>query len=137
MQPKNRRAALGVLLVVIGAVILLKNADILPDSLWWIARWYTLILAVGIFNLFTGNRTAGIILSLVGALFLLDGLGIFDFDWMYVWPVIIIIIGLAFIFRQRIQTTELVKGDGDFLTLSAFSAAASSRFRERVCEAEG
>jgi len=127
MKPTNRRAALGILLVVIGAVILLKNAGVFPDSLWWIARWYTLILAIGIFNLFTGNRTAGIILTLIGGLFLLDGVGLFDFDWKYIWPVIIIIIGLAFIFRQRIESTDLVKEDGDFFdVVSIFGGSKQS-----------
>lgn len=114
MRPKNRRAALGILLVLIGAVVLLKNTGVFPESLWWIARWYTLVLAIGVFNLLTGNRTAGVVLSLIGGLFLLNGLDVFDLDWSYVWPVVIIIIGLGFIFRHRIESNEVINSEDDF-----------------------
>ena len=114
MQPKNRRPALGILLVVIGAVLLLDAARLIPLSLWWIAKWYTLLIAIGVFNLFTNNRTAGVILIAVGGLFLASGANLFDFNWNYVWPIVIIIIGLGFLFRNKIQSTEVINETDNF-----------------------
>ena len=44
---------------------------------------------------------AGIILVVIGALFLLKNLGIFtDVSWNIVWPIVLIVIGLAAIVKK-------------------------------------
>lgn len=99
MKQANRRAILGIFLVLIGLLILLENLRIIPDLPWWLFTWQMLLIAIGVVNLLAGNRTAAIILIGIGGIFLMDELYFIDFrDW---WPVILIVIGLAFIFRQR------------------------------------
>lgn len=120
----NKRAALGVLFVAIGAVLLLDNMNLIPSALWWISKWYTLLIAIGVFNLFTNNKSAGVVLIVIGGVFMLSGIGVFNFNWNYVWPIIIIGIGLAFIFRGRLQGSDVIStSDNAFDVVSVFGAS--------------
>lgn len=115
-----RRTALGVLIILIGLVLLLNNLGSIPDSMWWLPRWYTLVAAVGVYNLFTGNRSSGIALLLVGGFFLLQALDIINFSWNYVWPALIILIGFSFIFRDRIGGgTQVLSSDEDYFDVNS------------------
>ena len=95
----NRRAILGVFLIVLGAFFLLDNFGILPPLPWWVISWQMLLIAIGVFNLITGNRSAAVILMAIGGVFLFSEFYPFRFrDW---WPLILVIIGISFIFRQK------------------------------------
>jgi len=112
---KQKRALLGIILVAIGAVILLDRMDILPDSLWWLFRWYTILIVIGVYNLLTGKRSTGIILSAIGGVFLLENLGYYNLNWSYIWPVALIGLGLLFIFRNKLgQSGVETSGDAHF-----------------------
>ncbi len=113
---RNRRALLGLFLVIIGAFILLDNLHILPRMPWWIFTWQMLLIAIGVFNLLLGNRTPAVVLIGIGAFFLLEE--IYYFNWRDFWPVILIIIGLAFIFRQRSMARGNVLQDNYFDALN-------------------
>jgi len=112
---KQKRSLFGIILVAFGAIFLLKQMDIVPDSLWWLFRWYTILIALGIYVLLTGKKSTGIILCAVGGLFLLNNLGVYSLNWSYVWPVALIGLGLLFIFRNSLGNsgTETV-GDAHF-----------------------
>lgn len=97
---KEKRSLLGIIIVLIGVVILLNKLDIIPDNLWWLLRWYTILIVIGIYNLLIGKRSTGIILTAIGAVFLFENLGFFDLNWSFVWPVALIGLGLLFIFRS-------------------------------------
>ena len=50
------------------------------------------------------KQGCGIILLAIGALLLLSNLHIFWWlQWQYIWPVILIVIGLAIIFGSRLR----------------------------------
>lgn len=50
----------------------------------------------------TAGTVAGIIIIIIGIIFLLDALNLFWwFRWIFVWPVILIIAGLLIIFALR------------------------------------
>ena len=112
---RQKRAFLGFILIAIGVIILLKKLDILPESLWWLFRWYTIIIVVGIYNLLTGKRGLGIVLCVVGGIFLFERLDYFDLNWSYIWPAALIGLGLLFIFRNSLGRSgqELI-GDSYF-----------------------
>lgn len=99
---KQKRALLGVILVAIGTLILLNQMEIIPGNLWWLLRWYTILIVFGIYNLLIGRRGTGIVLCAIGAVFLFDNLGFYNLNWSYVWPVALIGLGLLFIFRNSI-----------------------------------
>lgn len=98
MEQSNRRLVLGLFLVVIGTLFLLRNLDLI-ELPRYVFTWQMLLIVIGAFNFLTGNRSAGFILSGVGLVFLLPKIA--DFDLSDFWPVILIIIGLSFFFRNR------------------------------------
>ena len=98
MEQSNRRLVLGLFLVVIGALFLLRNLDLI-ELPWYVFTWQMLLIVIGAFNFLTGNRSAGFILTGVGLVFLLPKIA--DFDLSDFWPVILIIIGLSFFFRNK------------------------------------
>ena len=113
MRPTNRRAILGLFLVLIGAIILLDNLRYIQLP-YYLFSWMTLLMAIGIFNIISGNRTAGIILLLIGGVFFLQDLDLYYFDLKDYWPLILIIIGITFIFRHRFKTIDRHSSDDDF-----------------------
>jgi predicted membrane protein len=97
----NRRAILGVFLVIIGGVLLLDNLNILPGLPRQLFSWPILLILIGVFNLFTGNRGAAIILIAIGGVFFVQRFTHFYFDFRTWWPAVLVVIGLAFILRKR------------------------------------
>ncbi|MDW3196912.1 MAG: DUF5668 domain-containing protein [Cytophagales bacterium] len=95
----SRRALMGIFIVVIGVVLLLFNLRLIPYELYFLKSWQMLLVAIGVFNFLSGKKTPGIILVSVGAFFLLEEYG--PYDLRDFWPVIIIIVGVAFIFRHK------------------------------------
>lgn len=95
----SRRALAGIFIVVIGVLLLLFNLRLIPYELYFLKSWQMLLIAIGVFNFLNGKRTPAIILVSVGAFFLLEEFG--PYDLRDFWPVIIILVGVAFIFRHK------------------------------------
>jgi predicted membrane protein len=107
---KNKKQVLGVFLIAIGIIILLSRMDMIPDALSWITKWYSILLAIGLYNLITGNRSAAFIMLIIGGVFLVNDQGWFFLSWNYILPVVLIGIGIVFLFRNTysgIQEGEL------------------------------
>lgn len=115
---KNKRQFLGILLIAIGAIVLLNRAGFIPEMFWWLPKWYTLVLAIGIFNLLIGKRTLGIILTIVGITFLAGDTDLFNLNWSYVWPTALIGLGVLFLFRNSLSggSKDEVSGEPQFDT---------------------
>ena len=100
----SSRIATGLLLVVIGALLLVENFTDwnFRFSDWWPA----LLVVIGIANLFrrrSGRWFWGAV-TLVGAVFLLDSLGVWSVsmrDVWRLWPLILLVIGARFLFGHR------------------------------------
>ena len=45
------------------------------------------------------RKLVGLVLVILGILFLSNNLDLFDYDWDYIWPAAIIIVGIALIYR--------------------------------------
>ncbi|MBV6645949.1 MAG: hypothetical protein KI790_10895 [Cyclobacteriaceae bacterium] len=121
MKSTNRRALLGLFLVFLGAFFLLENLHMLPRLPYYFFRWYTLVFALGVFNLIAGNRTPAVILIGIGILFALED--IFYLDFQDFWPVILIIVGLSFIFRQKSLTSDGAADENFFDDLNIFGGS--------------
>ena len=71
-----KKMAVGVIIVLIGAFLLMVNLGIIPREIKWIVfSWPTLLIAIGTIGLFDGkskNKNAGITLIFIGSLFLLS-----------------------------------------------------------------
>lgn len=102
---KNRgsdsRVFLGILFVAIGFVLILENLDFFSYDLSHILiSWPMLLIVIGAFNLSRKAGSAGLILIGIGTYFLIPRVfDVPDHFFRNFWPVILVIIGLVFIFQ--------------------------------------
>jgi len=99
MESSNRRRALlGIILVIIGAIFLLDNLGFDIELPWYIFRWPMIFILIGVVNLLSGNTKPALIFFSIGALFYLD---LFDIlQIRHAWPIVLIAIGISFILRK-------------------------------------
>jgi predicted membrane protein len=114
-QPKNNgRILAGFFLLIIGAVFVMKEMSF-PFFPYWLFTWPMLLIAIG---LYTGikhqfRNPAWIILIIIGGVFLADQVDIgFNFH-RFLFPIIIIGVGLIMITRPRHRRDRQWKDWGD------------------------
>ena len=101
------RYIIGGILVGIGALLLVSNLNLINlDWIWDFAlRWWpVLIIAWALWDLVHGGfrfRMWPIVLLLVGLGLQLSFLGLWEWEWQVVWPVFIVIVGLAFLLGRH------------------------------------
>jgi predicted membrane protein len=100
----NNRVIIGVILVLAGLFLVIRNTGIFPDFIdHVIFSWPMLLVAIGlVMTLGATEKTAGIIIMAVGGFFMIPLLFRETFH-MYnmFWPSIFIIIGIIFIVTRR------------------------------------
>jgi predicted membrane protein len=97
----NKRTVAGIILIIVGIYFLLNNLDLMPFDLpWYFFKWQMILIAIGFFNLFTGNRKGAFVLVSLGLIFLLPELYP-SINFRDFWPVILIVIGISFFLRSR------------------------------------
>ncbi|MGQ9620994.1 MAG: LiaF transmembrane domain-containing protein [Bacteroidales bacterium] len=98
------RVIIGVILVLAGFMLILRNTGIFPDYIDdVIFSWPMLLVAIGLIITIgsSGTKTAGIIIMAVGAFFLIPIVFRETFHvYNMFWPSIFIIIGIIFIFSR-------------------------------------
>jgi predicted membrane protein len=114
---------LGIVLIVVGAALILKNMGIFPYCIKNIIfSWQMLLVTIGlVITLGSSNdRTGGIIAMVVGAFFLIPKIFRVTFDINIFWPMIFIVVGLIFIFSRgcRIKGHSKAKIGDDFLDIA-------------------
>ena len=94
----NHGIFFGVVVVAIGCLLLLDNLGIFRFRDIW-QYWPVLLIVWGVSHLVDSRTPSGWIwggmIALVGALFLLDNLDIFVFNFAVVWPVLLIAFGVT------------------------------------------
>ena len=108
MRSGSPRYVIGGILIGLGVLLLLSNTDVINlDWVWNFVRtwWPVLLIVWGLWELVSGGfrfRLWPIILLLLGIGFQLSALNLWEWDFKVVWPVFIVIIGLAILLgRQR------------------------------------
>lgn len=107
MRTLSPRYVIGGILVILGALLLLGNTGIINLDWGWdlIRTWWPLLLIVwGLWELVSGGfrfRLWPIILLLLGIGFQLSALDLWEWDFSVVWPVFIVIVGLAILLGRR------------------------------------
>ena len=101
---KNNRAFIGVILVLVGFFLVMRNTGIFPgfiDNI--IFSWPMLLVAIGLVMTLGGSeKTAGVIVMAVGGFFLIPHIFRETFHvYNIFWPSIFIIVGIIFIFSKR------------------------------------
>ena len=103
----NVRLIIGSVLIVLGGLLLLSNTDVINLDWGWdfIRTWWPIILiAWGLWELVSGGfrfRMWPVVLLLLGIGFQLSALDLWEWDFSVVWPVFIVIVGLAILLRRR------------------------------------
>ena len=95
----SKRTLIGIFILIIGTFLLMDNLGFIPYELYFLRSWQMILIITGVYNLLSGKRNPGIILTSIGTFFLLEDYGPYDFrDY---WPVILIIIGAAFVLTKK------------------------------------
>jgi hypothetical protein len=94
---------IGGLIVVIGLLILLDNMGIVQVHEVW-RYWPVLLIVFGVSRILEAHAPAGYVwggvITLAGALVLLDNLDIVVFDANLIWPLLLIAFGLSMLLRS-------------------------------------
>jgi len=105
----RKKIVAGILIMVVGAFLLLNKMDFfIPEAYHLVISWQSLLIAIGIILLFDrqgDHKTAGLVLVLVGTLFLLPKIYPLNIGGFIV-PVIIIAIGISFIIKASTRKNE-------------------------------
>ncbi|HNW56221.1 MAG TPA: DUF5668 domain-containing protein [Bacteroidales bacterium] len=100
----NNKAIIGVVLVLVGFFLIMKNTGIFPDFIdHVIFSWPMLLVTIGlVMTLGSSEKSGGVIVMAVGAFFLIPLIFRETFHaYDMFWPSIFIIIGIIFIVSRR------------------------------------
>lgn len=103
-ENKSRTLFFAVIVIVAGALLLLKGVGFLP---WEVSRillsWQMLLIVIGVFNIFSmQHKVSGYILVGIGGFFMLDKLFYLNVGfWQVAWPLVLIGIGIAILLNYR------------------------------------
>jgi predicted membrane protein len=100
----NNRAIIGVVLVLVGLFLVMRNTGIFPDFIDHVVfSWPMLLVAIGlVMTLGASEKTSGVIVMAVGGFFLIPMIFRETFHaYNMFWPSIFIIIGVIFISSKR------------------------------------
>ena len=128
------RVFFGTLIVVVGALLLLDNLDVL-DSGDIIGTWWPVAVIFGAVLSYLANRrhvVMPLVLALAGTAILLTTTGVVD-SLDLVFPLLIIVVGLFLIFGRRIGSTGGEIGN----TVSSFNLFSGSELASNSASFEG
>ena len=125
----NNRPIIGVILVLAGLFLVLRNTGFFPDFIdHVIFSWPMLLVAIGlVMTLGASEKTSGVIVMAVGGFFLIPMIFRETFHaYNMFWPSIFIIIGVIFIATKRrgwnaVSTTAGLTGDDYIDIVNVFS----------------
>lgn len=96
----KKRALVGIVFIIVGAVLIAKKMDLIPASISHIIiSWQMLLIVIGVINIVSKhNFRSGLILIIIGTFFILPNLINIPFEVKTMfWPAIFIAIGLVMI----------------------------------------
>ena len=130
---------IGALIVLIGLVILLDNMGIIRFHDVW-RYWPVLLIVLGVSKILESRSPAGYVwggvITLAGALLLLDNLDIVVFDFNLIWPLLLIAFGLSMLLRSIDRKRYLASATGAPGNATASSAAGPGPIDEgSTCDA--
>lgn len=127
-QPEKNRVIIGVILVLAGLFLVIRNTGFFPDFIdHVIFSWPMLLVAIGlVLTLGNTEKTAGVVVMAVGGFFLIPMIFRETFHaYNMFWPSIFIIIGIIFIVTKRkgwnAATSKGMMGDDYIDYVNVFS----------------
>lgn len=105
---KNNKSIIwGVILVMVGVIYGLNSLNIVDINLFFPGWWTLFIIVPCVIGFVTdGDKTGSIIGVIIGVLLFLGANDIIDYDliWKLIFPLIIIVVGLSLIFKDRFNS---------------------------------
>lgn len=126
----------GLVIITAGLILFLENMDIIGYvNLWeW---WPVLLILLGIGQIAQPKECrqtwSGLILLVVGLLFLGNNLDWFYFRFRDLWPIILILVGFA-ILKQSVWGRHVVKRNHDFIHLSFILGGGDHVFASKTLQ---
>jgi hypothetical protein len=121
------RIVAGVILLGLGALFLLDNFGVL-DARDFLRFWPAILLALGLTRLMAPGkpeeRSAGVVLSVLGAVFLLRAFHVPWFRLRMLWPLLLLILGASLIWQAIRGRRGLLPGLSDVREYARLGAAA-------------
>lgn len=131
------RLILGLFALLAGSLLILDNMGVLLA--WdYLRFWPALLILVGLIKMTQpgSGRVFGLLLALVGAWLLADVLDVAEFDFDYIWPVILVVVGLNLLVSEvfrRSRREDPAETDAEIDALALLGGvkrtSASQRFR--------
>jgi predicted membrane protein len=117
-QRSNKRAVLGLLLVIVGFILIAANFDLFPFG--WrhiVFSWQALLIGLGLFFLLSREAHAtGWILIGIGGFFLIPKLWHVPWGWHQMfWPALLLGLGAILIVRGVSKRKEPMDSSPDFI----------------------
>ncbi len=118
---RSRKGLLGLILILVGLVLVGNQLNIIPGDLrQYVFTWQSLLILIGlIFLTRRDNMATGFVLIFIGGFFLVPDIFNLSYEWRRLfWPVILIIVGISFIFGTSFwhrRNHELEGTDDDYL----------------------
>ncbi|MES2823239.1 MAG: DUF5668 domain-containing protein [Pseudomonadota bacterium] len=104
LNPKSTRVVLGAIIVIIGVLALMDKLNIF-EARNLFQFWPTIFIAVGFLKMYQSKTRSsifiGVVLVAIGVIMTLNHLGVIHVSMRDWWPLILIVIGLSFIFKER------------------------------------
>lgn len=101
----NQKRFIGLIIILVGGLLLLSSLGVIQDAGdIWRDYWPLILIAIGVVNVFgqNGIRYSGIILIVIGTLFLMENLNFINIDvWQLIVPALVILVGLWFLLPKR------------------------------------
>ena len=99
----DRRSLLGVLLLLVGAVLILNNFNVIPFHIpYYVFSWKMILIVIGLFLiLIKGKNSEGFVLISIGGVFL--AMDIFNISFRDVggfWPIVLVLVGIGLLIRN-------------------------------------
>lgn len=112
----SRRTTSGIVLIGLGVLFLLDTMDVLSLSEIFTDWWPLLLVILGVISMRSGDRSGGILLTVIGLVLL--GLSLDIINWSEIsdyWPIILIVVGLMIIFEERKKREEPDKDEQEHI----------------------
>ncbi len=130
----SRGLVAGAIIAGIGVVFLLQNLGILYfDDVWQF--WPVILIAFGIARATSsygvGGRIWGGAMVLAGSIFLLENLGLIHRDiWRFLWPLVLICVGLGLLVRALERRSPTDGGTGTGLVSPSSTSSSDKKLYE-------
>jgi predicted membrane protein len=104
----------GVVFIVVGLVLLLEKLGYVPPG-FALHFWPSIFIIIGIVKIvYAGGRPTGAVLIGLGVLLQLNEMGITHLRFWDLWPVLIIVAGVAMLWQALIRERAAVSGNPEF-----------------------